>query len=516
MADDNLTTKEIRQEAQSIAKEARGVSAKVGENAAEKGQEDVAKASQKNTEKLGQQVKELGGNIEPIDSQVNAKDITSDQSEGVGYTDPVSSQQGYMGSMTEQVDKHRQRLEERLASRRQQIKTEKEDLEKEQQSYLDEKDKLSKPFREDLQKKQREEKYINKNFEKRQDLVDEMDSLLQEGNELITQQKETTGLKSVRNPRVQKTMDEVSARAGVIESVLSARKGQIQMAQNQIDRSIGAIESDRKDRKAYYDTLIKMNENDILDLDKENEQLAKEQRDLIKGDLEMAEKTSQKIKNLMMDPSTAELMGQANVKLTDSPKEVSEKISDAQYNQEVNKIHNKMRGEGAEPIADPSQVPDSELVTRTDSRGKTHYYRKETSDQLGAQTMNVLQGKSMDDLTSSTRETVENELWEAGLSPYKNKPTDEFREVMEGILQKSPSQDKLQELWNKYQQRMTGEGSSGEDTAGDYFSDSQIAKGADNADMDISEFKDLSQDEANTYIYGEKSEEEESGRQVSP
>ena len=49
----------------------------------------------------------------------------------------------------------------------------------------------------------------------------------------------------------------------------------------------------------------------------------------------------------------------------------------------------------------------------------------------------------------------------------------------------------------------SGGGGNSRSGAGNYFSDTQIAKGAATAGMTIEEFKGLSQDEANTYIYGD-------------
>ncbi|MFW6196675.1 MAG: hypothetical protein ACOC5D_04990 [Thermoplasmatota archaeon] len=451
--------------------------------------------------------------VDPISDEVDADELQRGDVD-INYSEPMKEEERFVTDMSKQVDRERTRLEKELQRRRERVETETQEVEGEREDLIEEKDELSEPFREDLQKREREELYINENFEESQNLVDEMDSLLQEGNDLIKQQEEVTGLEAVRNPRIQKTMDDVTARTGVIESVLQARKGQISQGQNMIDRSMDAISQDRQERRNYYDTLLELNESDMIDLDDESKQLAEQEIELISSDLEMAEQSAQTIKDMMVDPSNAELMGKARVKMTDSPEEINKKLADAQYQEEVYELHNEMRSEGAKPISDPSQVPDEQLEEATDSRGNTHYYKVDAEDEFSTSTLRVLEGgESLDNLTSSRRQEVEDELFEAGLSPHRKDYTDEFRDIMEEMMGSELGDEELQEMWDEYRTSMQNEGEEGEETAGDFFSNTQISKGANNADMTIEEFKELSVDEANEYI-NEESDEEESDREL--
>lgn len=445
--------------------------------------------------------------VDPIDDELDAEDIT--RGEQIEHT-TLSEEERWITSMTGQVDRERARIEERFERERERVRQEREELEQERQQIMDKQEELSEPFREDLQEKKREELYIRENFEETQNLVNEMESLLQEGNDLIQQQKEVTGLQAVRNPRVQKTMDEVTARAGVIESVINARQGQIAQAQTMIDRTMGAIQSDRQDQLNYYQTVLNLHNKDILRLDQESERLAQEQTNLIKHDLERAEQTSNMIKEMMMDPATAGFMGKAGVSLNDSPQEVAQKISQAQYQEQVAQLDRDMREQGAQPVADPTQVPDNQLQTVTDSRGNEHYYKVDPERAFSTSTLRTLEGQSLNDLTPSRRQEVEDELYEAGLSPYRSQPTEEFRSIMEEIMGTELGDDDLQEQWEEYRQIMLEDEEeddedevTDETTAGEYFTDTQIAQGASAAGMTISEFRQLGIDEANEYIYGD-------------
>lgn len=281
-----------------------------------------------------------------------------------------------LGGLESKVNTARKTLEETIGTRKETVDAELAALKEKEAETLSSIEELSQPFREQLEQTQREQLYINENFEANQKLVGELEQLLTEGNNLIQQQSEVTGLEAVRNPRIQRTMDDVSARVGVIEAVMNARNGQIAVAENLIDRSISNITADRQDQISYYETVLSLNRQDIIDLDDESEKLADEQLSLLKTDLENAQATSDYVKQLLLNPETASLMGQAGVSLTDSVETINAKLTQAQYVNEVSDFNNQMALDGATAIFDPSSVSADQLITLTDSRGVKHYYKK--------------------------------------------------------------------------------------------------------------------------------------------
>lgn len=281
------------------------------------------------------------------------------------------------GGLQGQVDIYRKQLDETLAQRKAEADKQLEVLKKKEEETLAKAQELSTPFRQELETKERERLYVNKNFEDNQKLVDELDQLLTEGNQLLEQQKSVTGLAAIRNPRIQKTMEDISARAGVIQAVMSARNSQISVAENMIDRSINAIAADRQDQLSYYETVLSLNRQDMLSLDKESKDMAQQQIDLIKNDLTRAQDTADYVKKLLIDPATAKLMGQAGVSLNDSVEQINAKIENAQYANEVAEMSNQMELGGAVAVINPQSVPANQLRTLTDSRGVKHYYKAE-------------------------------------------------------------------------------------------------------------------------------------------
>jgi len=212
---------------------------------------------------------------------------------------------------------------------------------------------LMQPFREKLENAERERLYINENFEANQALTNELESLLTEGNELIRQQKEITGLSAIRNPRIDKTISDVNSRAGVIQAVMSARNGQISQAYTMIDRSVNAINADKQDQLTYYSTLFTFYEsqkdaegNKLTTLTNEKKSFLGAQIGLLENDMAQAQNNANYIKDLMTDPDTALYMARAGVSLNDSPETVNQKMAQESQRQEVENFKTEKLDEG--------------------------------------------------------------------------------------------------------------------------------------------------------------------------
>jgi hypothetical protein len=287
-----------------------------------------------------------------------------------------SPQADYVTGVTAGVDQAKQALQDSLTQQQAGVDAQLATLKEKEKNTLEQDIKpLVSPFREELENAERDRLFINKNFQENQVLINELDSLLTEGNELIRQQKEVTGLAAVRNPRIQKSMDDVAARTGVIQAVINARNGQIAVAENMIDRSVNAIAADRNDQISYYETILNLNRQDIVSLDAKSQKLAEEQLAIKKNDLAIAQESAEYIKKLLVNPGTASLMGEGGVKLTDSVGEINAKLTQATYAREVKDMSNAMVADGAQAVISPKGVPADELRALKDSKGRVHYFR---------------------------------------------------------------------------------------------------------------------------------------------
>jgi hypothetical protein len=339
-----------------------------------------------------------------IKSQINAENIQAPVQ--VPYTSGAEA--GYVSGLSAELASAKANLDKMLASQKASVDSKLEAARAKETETLGKIEPLTKPFRENLESTQREALYINKNFEANQALVDELETLLNEGNALIKQQKEVTGLASIRNPTIQKTMDDVAARAGVIQAVINARNGQIAVAENLIDRSAAAISQDRQDQIDYYQTILQLSNRDIISLDSESKSLAEKQLVLKQAEVSNIQASVDKIKDLMIDPSTAALVGEAGIRLTDSIEVINQKMGKAVYAKEVMELNNSMAKNGYAAVLSPQSVPADQLITVTDSKGKKYYYKKPkatTGDSTNITASDYLSGKLKSGGTSTTGAT---------------------------------------------------------------------------------------------------------------
>ena len=354
-------------------------------------------------------------NVQFIDSQIKADQLTPP----ISVPQSSGSTGQFVGSLNNEVEIAKKATLDLLTKQKADNEAKLADLRKKEQETLTKVGEITTPFREELENTERERLHINENFEANQKLINELDTLLTEGNDLIKQQKEVTGLAAIRNPRIQKSMDDVAARAGVIEAVINARNGQISTAENLIDRSISAITADRQERLSYYETILNLNSRDIVSLDASQKSIAQEEINIAKSFLENAQKNADYFKQLLINPATATLMGEAGVMLTDTPEQVATKLANASYKKEVADLSNKMAIAGNTAVYDTSTVPANQLVTMTDSKGKTYYFKKEGKTLSTAQTTESF----LKSLNPNKAATTETEQTSSTLKPPQFSPS---------------------------------------------------------------------------------------------
>jgi len=278
-------------------------------------------------------------------------------------------------SLTIELNAATKALEQNLATRETKTQEQLAVARAKEEATLKEAEPLTQPFREELEKTERERLGTEEVLASQKELLTELDQLLTEGNELIRQQKEVTGLAAIRNPRIQQTMEDVAARAGVINAVVALQNTYLANAYQSIDRTINNITQDRQDRLNYYNTILSLANRDIVELTAESRKIAHAQTALLEKQMDNAQATVNMVKSLMLDPASALLMSQAGVSLNDSVETINVKMAQAQFANEVREMSNAITIEGGVAIVDPSTVPADQLKSFTDSRGQIHYYK---------------------------------------------------------------------------------------------------------------------------------------------
>lgn len=229
---------------------------------------------------------------------------------------------------------------------------------------------------------------IMEDFNERRNLVNRLETLLTEGQSYIEQQKNITGLASVRNPRINRAIEDVAAEASIIQSVISARDGNIQQAFNIVGNEINVIMSSRQEELNYYRTVLDLANRDIISLDSESKELARTSIASTEKFLNEAMDISSYVKQLLINPATAGLMD--GIKLTDSIEQIQAKVSDNSYKQDLNKQISQFNSQGYTAVYDPSSVPASQLASYTDTRGVQHYFRMPPKETESSDSFNTL------------------------------------------------------------------------------------------------------------------------------
>ena len=284
----------------------------------------------------------------------------------------------YTQSLTQQIEKQKVQIQQEADKRATEYQTKIDKLQKEIDDYqtlqdeglADMNDTVA---QETIDKKaalELEKQRFDENYNANQALIGELDGLLTTGNQVIEQMKNTTGLASIMNPRIAKTMSDVQARSGVIQAVLSARNGQMTYAQQQLGTTFDALSSIATDQINYYKTVISFYDaqeqegrDDIMTLTKDQKGFLDAKLNLLTNDLDRLQQTADIVSKAMLDPDTAGAYASAGVSLNDSPQQIGQKLAKYAYSKELADTSNKMATSGytSTPIAgvQPTIVTDS-------------------------------------------------------------------------------------------------------------------------------------------------------------
>lgn len=281
----------------------------------------------------------------------------------------LAIQQEQAKTLAEQQQAAQKALDDALNQRQTEVSNKQAQAETEQKNILTNVEQLTQPFRKTYEDTQRESLSVNENFRQNQTLVNELQGLLQEGNDLIAQQKGVTGLASIRNPRISQTIDSVNARAGVLQAVMAARNSQISVANNLIDRGLNALSADKQDQLSYYNTILNLNNSKLLDLKKDSKEIADFKINQLQNQLKTSQESADYIKKLMTTPSTATDIANAGITLNDNIATINQKLAKYENQKEINDTANKMVTQGYKQTL--VQTPNSVAINIGD---KTLYF----------------------------------------------------------------------------------------------------------------------------------------------
>jgi hypothetical protein len=221
-------------------------------------------------------------------------------------------------------------------------------------------------------------KTIQKNFEDNQKLTDELSTLLTDVQASLQAEKDVTGLASIRNPRIAKATETATARIGVIEAVMAARNGQINMANTLIDKAFESTQATRVDKINYLNTIISFVTsqkdeagNKLVNVTAQEKNLIQQQINNLTAEYSNAQANVDNIKQAMTDPDTALAYAQSGVTLNDSPEQINQKLAQYGYQKEIADTSNDMASKGYTALVSGSAPAGTEVVSVIDSQGNT-------------------------------------------------------------------------------------------------------------------------------------------------
>lgn len=195
---------------------------------------------------------------------------------------------------------------------------------------------------------------VTEDFESRRRIVGELETLLNDGNNLIKQQLGLPVGQRVVEKRASQALQDVQARGGVLQAVIAGLDGNIALAHTLIDTAGSAVRTQWQDQVAYNNAVLELAANKELAIDGEHKKYAEEQLGMAKSKLDGIEKTIARIKEAMIDPETARDFADAGITLNDSVQEINKKLGAQVQRREDKKVSETLAMDALQNGAPPA------------------------------------------------------------------------------------------------------------------------------------------------------------------
>ena len=306
--------------------------------------------------------------LTPLTDKDGAIDATTLQSGGTP-TLPEPTAQTEQGAfqlgIAEQATKARTDLESTLKTERDAAMKRQTDLNKKMQSLIKDSDPEKRATYQQEQRivqnqidaSETASASLEEDFNKRRKTVNELDTLLTQGNQLITQ-AQGAPISQYRSRGVTEAVQNVQARAGVLQAVVSGLDGNINAAHSIINNASNAVASVWQDQLSYNEAYVDLVNNGELAKNKIEDDYAQSQITLSKTKLNQLEETKSYIESLMIDPESAQFIADAGISLNDSVDEINAKMSAQTKKVERADTINELKLDGYEYIPFPGDRED--------------------------------------------------------------------------------------------------------------------------------------------------------------
>jgi hypothetical protein len=287
---------------------------------------------------------------------------------------------------------------------------------------------------------------IGIDMEKRRQMTSELEGLLNRSNAILNREAGLPVGQRVISARNTNALNDIVARAGVIEAVFSAIDGNISQAQSFISQAQDTIAQQWRDTQNYYGTILQLSSQKLLNLDKEEKEIAERELSIAEADYARSLETSEYIKSLMIDPESAQFIADAGVKLNDSIEEINEKMAKQARIKEVNDTKNEMIADGYEYVPFPTNTTG---LLPVNVGGQTLYFKdkeKNTGGTTATYKLTPTQRTKLlgAGLTLNEVDELHRSIQQYGIESVVNAITDETqRQVIADIYGYTPTEEQV-------------------------------------------------------------------------
>ena len=335
-------------------------------------------------------------NISSGGEDIVSETIGSGETVDVTVTDPVNTLENKVVSLQTQLDtlkadqlesyeKRKVEAEAKMAESKAEIKRlqdlQKAEIDKANPENQDFYDQETRILQNQLDAAELASSKLGEDYEKARALTEELNELNEQANSDIQTMKKQTGLSSLLNPRINKTIDDYTGRASVLQAAMAGVNNNINLSYQYIDKAQEDLTARKNEEINYYNSVISFYEKLEVSEEKyetlaiaDKAEAAQNIIDVKNAEIATIEATSTAIKELMLnDPTRA---AGAGISLTDSIETITQKLADYDYSQEVINTRNSLEAEGYTYLSNMNGITSEEGITRiTDSKGVERIYK---------------------------------------------------------------------------------------------------------------------------------------------
>ena len=388
----------------------------------------------------------------PLENPTPVSDVKPETNYNLPEPEAPVVQDSYLKSLSYNLENTKKALTEQNQPQREEIASQKEAEQKRKDETIEKLDPTKRATYQQeqaivsnqLRTAETASRNIGIDIEKRRQMTSEMEGLLNRSNAIMEREAGLPVGQRVISARTSNAMNDITARAGVLEAVFSAIDGNISQSYTAINQAQEAVAQQWVDTQNYYGTILQLSSQKLLNLDKEEKEIAERELSMAEADYARSLETSEYIKSLMIDPESAQFIADAGVKLNDSIEVINDKMAKQARIKEVNDTKNEMIADGYEYVPFPTYTAD---LLPVNVGGQTLYFKDKgakgtaSTYKLTPTQRTKLLGAG---LTLNEVDELHNSIQQYGIESVVNAITDETqRQTIADIYGYTPTEEQV-------------------------------------------------------------------------